>query len=379
MKHFRRLDEIHALIDRLEEAVHSPENERRKNFGLPTAWFYPETPIAEAKLFGYDANQLFTDPEFYVEQKLREMIWRWENFPEDDLPLAMEIPAWLSHYPEYTFVGLNVQFDREGVPLFSNDHPLSKDADLRHLKPVDFYTSGWMPRILRWYEDLRAIVRDRMKVTFNMIWWRGCLDLAVEMRGYDNFIADTVERPQFLHDLLKFLTEQRCRWWDAYYRHYDLPVTPTDIGDDWINIPFISPAIFADFVLPRYFELEAFHGGIHHIHTCGNQVPVLRYFLQIKSQRLYNINAWTDLEKSLAILPPEMDLIIGLHPNDVLVADDDQIKQKFHKITTLCQGRKYQIMTSGLTPISSSPEDYIRSIRNWNRVARQILEPIRNK
>ena len=47
--------------------------------------------------------------------------------------------------------------------------------------------------------------------TFN----RGPLDINVQLRGYEGFI------------------------------------------DDWVNVPFISPALFRDFVLPLYHRLKA--------------------------------------------------------------------------------------------------------------------------
>jgi len=115
------------------------------------------------------------------------------------------MPAWLGHYPEYTLLGLSVTFDSQGVPIIQTDHPLTRAPDLSLLQPIDFYTSGWMPRVLRWYDSLQRISAGRLNVTFNMTWWRGCLDLAVQLRGYDNLVNDMIERPGFVHDLMKFL------------------------------------------------------------------------------------------------------------------------------------------------------------------------------
>ena len=47
-------------------------------------------------------------------------------------------------------------------------------------------------------------------------WDRGPLDLAIQLRGYDNFVGDTMDRPEFVHALMRFLIEERIRWWDAY-------------------------------------------------------------------------------------------------------------------------------------------------------------------
>jgi hypothetical protein len=368
--------DISALIDRISEATQSAENVRRLRLARPTAIFGTERPIAEAKLFGYDVNRYLSDPVFYVTQTLREKLWRWESFPTDDLPIACEVPAWLGHYPEYTFVGLDVAFNAEGVPIIAEDHPLRRTPDVRLLTPVDFKTTGWMPRILRWYDDLVRIAAGHIKVTFNMVWWRGCLDLAIALRGYEQFSADVVERPQFVHDLLAFLVKQRCRWWEAFVMHFGSALQPADLGDDWLNVPFISPRFFAAFVLPRYLEIEAFHGGIRHIHSCGNQAPLQRDLLQIKSLDEFEVSPWTDLERTLLNIPADKKLIISLHPNDVLLASPADMRMKLERIALLCRARRYEVVTSGLTPITPDPQEYIDRIRLWTSTAVDVLRPM---
>ncbi len=365
-----RIDE---LIYRLEEAASSEANEKRFE-RKRRAVFNIEEPIAWAKLFSYDVHRYFTDPAFYVEQTLRQKLWRWEHFPLDQAPLTLDMPAWLSHYPEYTYAGMEVEFNAEGVPCLQEDHPLSREADLSLLHPVDFYDSGWMPRVLQWYDDIRALVDERLPVLFNMFWWRGCLDLAIQLRGYTAFLADTMERPTFVHDLLRFLTEQRCQWHEAYARHFGVRLQPANIGDDWINIPFIAPGMFADFVLPRYLEIEAFHGGISYIHSCGNQAPVQQYLLEIQSLPVLEVSPWTDLDESLRNIPPSKRLAISLHPNDVLCATSAEMDRKMRSIIRKCQGRDYYIVTSGLTPLSANAGEFIDSIRRWTAVAQIAMD-----
>jgi hypothetical protein len=276
-------------------------------------------------------------------------------------------------YPEYTLLGMELYFSPEGIPTIQTDHPMTRNPDLGLLQSVDFYTSGWMPRVLRWWDDVNAIVAGRLKVTYAMTWWRGCLDLAVQLRGYDQLMLDTVERPEFVHDLLKFLTEQRCRWWEAHSQHFGLPLKPTDIGEDWLNVPFISPGFFRDFVLPRYLELEAFHGGVNSLHSCGNQAPLQRYFLQLKTLRNYEVSPWTSLEQTLANLPADKHLGIGLHPNDVLFASPQEMEDRLRQIRLTCAGRSYSIGTSGLTPILESPEAFIQQVNRWLSVTHHVF------
>ncbi len=358
---------IGRLIDQIEAAAGSPRNQRRGQV-RPTLAIGIEEPIAWHHLFGYDVNRYFSDPGFYVEQSLRQKLWRFHNI-DDDVPITLDLPAWLGHYPEYTFVGMAVSFDRRGVPMLQEDHPLSRDPDLGLLAPVDFASSGWMPRIMRWYEDIQRLAGTRLKVTYNMGWWRGCLDLAIQLRGYAQFVADTVERPAFAHDLLGYLVEQRCRWHEAYCRHVGVALGPAKVADDWINVPSISPQLFADFVLPRYLEIERFHGGIAGVHSCGNQAPVQQYLLEIRSLQHFEVSAWTDLTQTLRNLPPDKSLGVSMHPNDVLCSSPEEMEAKLRFTVTSCAGRRYGISTSGLTPITPAEADYLASIDQWLRIA----------
>ena len=361
-----------SLLDRLEEVAGSAQNRARRERPR-VASFQLEEPIASSKIFGYDARRFYTDPAFYVEQNLRLRLWRWDTFPDDDMPVSLDLPASLGYYPEYTFLGMDVSFTSEGVPLIQSDHPLTRTPDLRLLKPVDFATSGWMPRCFRWYDAIRELVGDRLKVSFGMGWGRGCLDLAIQLRGYEAFVGDTIERPQFVHDLLKFLVEQRCRWWEGYCRHFGYELTPGAVADDWINVPFITPSMFADFVLPRYLDIESFAGGILSVHSCGNQTPVQKYLLRIKSLPGLEVSPWTDLRQSLVNIPPEKSLWIALHPNDALLVTPDKMEAKLRGIVELCRGRSYSIATGGLTPITPDIGAYIEKVRAWTRTVRKVF------
>ena len=367
------LERIAGLIERVQAAAASPQNQGRGQ-RHPYITFGIEEPMTWVRLWNLDSPRFYSDPFYYVETVLKQKLWRWDNFPHDNTPMTLEIPASLSMYPEYTLLGMELYFSPEGIPTIQTDHAMTRSPDLSLLQLVDFYTSGWMPRVLRWWEDVNRIIAGRLKVVNAMTWWRGCLDQAMQLRGYENLMLDISERQQFVHDLLKFITEQRCRWWEAYSKHFDIPLKPTDIGEDWLNIPFISPGFFRDFVLPRYLELEAFHGGIASIHSCGDQTPLQRYFLEIKSLINFEVSPWTNLDKSLTNLPADKKLMIGLHPNDVLFAPPEQMEARLREIATKCAGRTYDIGTSGLTPILETPEAFIQQVNTWIQIAHTVFD-----
>lgn len=367
----RRRDRIAVLTEKVLEACASPRNKERGP-RQPAIVFNTEDPIIWSHVFGFDANAYYTDPELYLEYQLLQKLWRWEHFDDDDAPIGPDIRAWLGYYSEYTYLGMSVEFTSRGVPLIQTDHPMTRDPDMRLLKPIEPWVSGWMPRTLEWYEAIRELADPRLGVWFGMAWDRGCLDLAMALRGYEGFVEDMQLRPSFAHDLLKFLVEQRCRWYDAYYERFGLEKGAAGVADDWINVPFITPRMFGEFLLPRYLELEAYHGRLWNIHSCGDQVPVQKYLLQVKSLGALEVSAWTSLERTLENVPAEKYLQISLHPNDVLHASAQEMEAKLRHIMELCQGRPYGICTSGLTPTSPDIGVFIEKIRTWTGIARRL-------
>lgn len=138
------------------------------------------------------------------------------------------------------------------------------------------------------------------------------------------------------------------------------------------NVPFITPALFADFVLPRYLEIEAFHRGIGSLPSCGNQTLVQQYLLEIRSLGGFEVSPWTDLSQTLRNIPPDEYLANVLHPNEVLCATPSEMATKLRGIMDSCHGRSYGIFTAGLTPLSPDPPGFVTTARTWTEVADQV-------
>ena len=360
-----------SLVEIIREKADSDENKARKtrarriHVGL-------EEPIASAILFGYDVNGYFGDPEFYLRQTLIQKLWRFEHI-DDDCAIDLNVPLWLGHYPEYSFFGMEASYTASGIPHMQTNSEMLSAQDISPLSPVDFHETGLMPKAHRMYGRLLELAGGQIGISF-LNWWRGPLDLAVQLRGYDGFIADTAENPAFVHELMGFLTAERIRWHEAYRKHFQIPeIYPTGIGDDWINAPFITPSIFEEYVLPYYLKIEEVHGGIGGIHSCGNQAPFQKLMLKIRSLQGFEVSAWTSLEDTLENIPPDKYLSISVHPNDVLFADRKQTENRIGKIAKLCKGRGFSLSTSGLTPVRMSEKEFVDIIKMWLDCARENL------
>jgi hypothetical protein len=243
------------------------------------------------------------------------------------------------------------------------------------VEPIEFGRTGWMPRQIEWFNRIREIVDGRVRVRFQT-WWRGCLDLGIQMLGYNEFMTSAAECPEFIHELLGFITTQRINWFISYCREFKTEMPAANIGDDWLNVPFISPDFFAEFVLPQYLRLEEAQGAMGGIHSCGNQAPLQKYMLKLKTLRGFEVSPWTSLEDSLINLPPEKSLSIVVHPNDVLYTDSATAEARITRIITLCKGRRYGIGTGGLTPVADVEveADYIARIKTYTDAFRRARE-----
>jgi len=172
---------IGALVDRVLEAAASPENRRRREARQFS--FALEEPIAWTIIEGLDPERYYADAAYFVERSLAQKLWRWDLFPDDGASIEPTLPASLGFYPEYTYAGMSLRWDTRGVPILQEDHPLRSDPDLHLLDGIDVERGGWMPRALAWHESVREIVGDRLATPFAAPWWRGGLDLAIQLRG----------------------------------------------------------------------------------------------------------------------------------------------------------------------------------------------------
>jgi uroporphyrinogen-III decarboxylase len=249
---------------------------------------------------------------------------------------------------------------------------MTRDPDLRRLERHEFHRSGQMPQLLRVWEEMKRLAGPCLTVGFPQ-WSRGPLDIAVQLRGYDNFIADTRERPQFVHDLMRYIVEERIRWWEERTRFLGAKPDASGISDDWVNVPFISPAVFEEFCLPRYLELEQYHGRTTWLHSCGDKSPLVHLMLRLKTLTSYEVNHWTPLEPMLAKVPADKHLSYAFQNLDVLLGSEAEQEAKIRRVVTACQGRSYSLCGQALQRLSDDYAKDIRQIQQFIRAARRVL------
>ena len=109
-------------------------------------------------------------------------------------------------------------------------------------------------------------------------WWLhhvvGPWDMAAEIRGLVDLSMDVYDRPQFVHDLMRFCTD----WLKGFYRRLgETGIHSISMNETWVGVG-IAPDHFREFMKPYEAEcVQAAHdaGYLVSFHNCGRATLLL--------------------------------------------------------------------------------------------------------
>jgi hypothetical protein len=333
--------------------------------------------IGWPELFGYEMHQVHDDPVFAAEQRLRELIFWADNVDDDTVPAAT-LQADVGWYWDITLFGMKIHHSPIGVPEFE-PHPFRERLDLSLLGRFDFHETGDMPRLLAKYERLRELSIEeyggKLEVTlpsFN----RGPLDIYVQLREYVNFAEDAGARPDELHAALNHLVDERMRFARERQHYLGLPSLPptTYVADDWVNVPFISPVMFRDFVVPLYRRIRAEEGPPNGFHTCGNFEAVALDLVGVFPEiEMLEASPWNAVAALDAILPPKVGLQAAILNTVSLGVSEAEQRSKLEPVREAARRRKMWLNVQAIERIPATYEETFARLDGFLSLARRVL------
>ena len=307
--------------------------------------------IALPDVFGFDMNDYYRDPELAMDIDLRHTLFWLDNSRDDGIG-GLGANAEIMYY-DMTLFGLVIDHQKDGVPIFRR-HALEDDPDLSVLKPFDFETTGLMPTVLARYHAFSRMSEERFGGELSLgfpIFHRGPLDIAMQLRGYENFIGDCAEDPAYVHRLLDYIISERLRFnkLAAPFRPKREGRRTSYVADDWVNVPFISPEMFSEFIVPAYRRIQDAEGTVTGFHTCGLILPIVDKLLEVfPGIRTLEVSHWNDLEALDKLVDPN----IGFHhqtiPSFTLFAPPEE---QDAKIAAMARVRKHRRVSLGVAAI----------------------------
>jgi len=330
------------------------------------------------ELFSYDMNRFYSEPEFMLETELRQRIF-WADNSEDDGVQGMGVNPTVGMYFDITMFGQKVRHDPSGVPQFA-PHPIQETPDLNLIPPIDFHRSGVMSDLLRQHQAILSLNQQRyggaLKIGFPGF-NRGPLDVSIQLRSYEKFIEDTMDRPEFVHAFLSRIVQERAEW-SRQRRGYLGEPEPADrqtrVEDDWINIPFLSPDIVCEFALPAYREIVRREGKITVFHTCGRLEAVVIALLNVfEGIRCLDVSGWNDFEQLDRLVDPKISFSINFKNTFVLVDAPAQHREVLKRIARVRKHRDLNICAQAIVKLHPTYEENLSRMNAFITLARETF------
>ncbi|WP_372677380.1 uroporphyrinogen decarboxylase family protein [Desulfosarcina sp.] len=209
-----------------------------------------------AQLAGVSTHRFFTDAVTFVRVQL--LVTEFYN-------LDVLSNFWDVYNIEAEAMGQTVVYHPGGIPDTDRTRPLiGTPSDLDRLSPPDPYRSGRMPWVLE-------INRNYLEMagTLERVYFTAPFSLAVNIRGYENLVADMFERPRFAHRLFQFLCDDVLSpYLETMREAADIPDLLMDGRDAWASPPMISLDMMDEYVVAYTERLRRNLGG--NLITRGN-------------------------------------------------------------------------------------------------------------
>jgi uroporphyrinogen-III decarboxylase len=225
-----------------------------------------------------------------------------------------------------------------------------------------------MPRVHRTYETALTITEGRIHIRFED-WDRSPWGLAVHLRGLTELLKDTIRNPDFVHRLLKFITESRMRWEREKEKFLGEKSKRSRISEDEVDAKLMSPKTFERFAYQYDNEIADFYPeGIFYYHSCGDITPFLNSISKIRGLKRIQISPATSFKTALKVIGKGIVFHKRMDPvNDLAFCNTEAIQSKIKDILRIGKGAFIEIDPG---PVMDLPAE---KVKTWISSARKAV------
>lgn len=390
--------EIKRLLNEIREITDSEENKRRismwnnkqyssqsqdwraeckspsQNKGKIAYCIDLEYPMFCKMMGDINLEDYYKYPEIHLLFQLKLKIFRFKNLM-DDTVIDKNIIINMSQCFIHSFFGKGCIEIPGQDPIIDYNPVLNNKEDLNNLLRPNFYKSGLMPKAHKMYKKIKSILKNEKD--FSLIfpsWETSPWSLAYQIRGFENLALDIMDDPFFVHRMMRFFTDCAKEWIKERSIFLGEPIIPQQgIGGDTIDMKFLSPQNYEEFVSPYLIEMANFQGGAFYWHSCGNITALVEKIQTIPNLRLLHISPWSDLEKIVPKIRHGISLEICLHPvTHILNANSKEMSEVLLKIINICGDIPYYIRADSINVLNNLKSDWLK-VEEFTRMADSIL------
>ncbi len=391
------------LADQLLELWHSPEQERRRRlWANHFAGRTREVPVSCAMFQGSQDlvwQQILAEEAFVhkaglartIEIHLRHRLWRVRNIP-DDTPCDPTLV--LSALPEMApdeLWGVPLEMESTGMAggAYKPIPPLQRPEDIKCLRAPCFrFDADAMGR----QEDRVRELTDRaLPIVFRCnALHNGPFEWAVRLRGMDNLLLDCYDRPEWLKELMDFLSRGIVQ----YHREREAAgfvhaLTESALHSPWDDVPdgrmgrlsaswgylhaqsaaSYGPQTYAEFVHPYNVPIAELFGKVYY-HGCEDLTEKASIVRNLPNLRQFHVSPWSRVAPIADALPDSVVLEAHSHPTNVLFLwGADEMREELRALVHDAGDHPFNLKLCDIQTINA---DGGQALMTWSRVAKQV-------
>ncbi len=333
------IEEIAARRARVEAA---------KRFEMPDR--VPVIPAIAHRLLvpavGVRFKDYYADPETMLRTQILAQKWLFEHVRTDQYSIT---GAWVGAWTDFqnTFEAGSL-----GVPVFFPDDDIpwvgpgwvKTDADLRRLEAMDFVNGELNARQVA-YRRAMMQVAEKYPVRFlgGPVFYPGAnpslthtsdgpFGVAGDLMGQTELFAGIYERPDFVRELLRIVTDKLIAYLDFCWEEEQLP-RPRDFA--WTDdlAVSLSAQTFRDFVLPEEKRLRFTFDGRLSLHMCGKTDHLLEIFRDdLQIHEFQGFGYQVDLDRVAAVMGGRVVLIGNVDPMLIHAGTPAQVRDACRRV-----------------------------------------------
>jgi uroporphyrinogen decarboxylase len=359
------IEEIEARRRRVETAM---------RFGTPDR--VPVLPAIGHRFLvpmtGVRFRDYYADPETMLRTQILAQKWLLENVRTDAHAIT---GAWVGAWTDFqnTFeagsLGCEVVFPEDDIPWVGPGW-VRDESDLGRLQAMDFVHSGINACQIEYRRAMQAVA-EKYPVRFlgGPVFYPGAepaltntcdgpFGIAGDLMGATELFAACAERPDFVREVLRIVTDKMLGYLDFCAATMPWP-SPRDFAWSDDLAVSLSREMFEDLVLPPNRRLRDHFDGRLTFHMCGKTDHLLETFRDGLAIHVLQGFGWAvDLDRIARVMGGRIVLVGNVDPRLILAGTPDEAREATRRVIgKLAQFRGFIVQDGNNIPPGSPLEN----------------------
>jgi uroporphyrinogen decarboxylase len=288
---------------------------------------------------GVKFRDYYNDPETMLRTQILAQKWVMENIRTDAYSIT---GAWVGSWTDFqnTFeagsLGCEVVFPEDDIPWVGESW-VKDEKDLIKLEQMDFIDNGINARQVEYRRKMIEFA-EKYPVRFleGEVFYPaenpslthtadGPFGVAGDLMGITEIFTAVYERPDFVRELLRIVTDKLIQYLDFCWEEENLPHPRDFAWTDDLAVS-LSEDVYRELVLPFEKKLRFNFDGYLSLHMCGKSDHLLKTFLEdLRINELQGFGYQVDLDYISSIMGGKVVLIGNVNPMLIQTGSREQI------------------------------------------------------